>query len=984
MKITDEKLDQMLHNEENPAFDHTFEFKGKKEKINIINKKTFIRVLAASLVFVMLAAAVFVVLHPKDNGLPTVPVDTAKLGGSDSDPSTECDPEGGEPDQYPPERPDTQGIEPIDPVNGITVYTLTSSFCQNNGRNNAGYVNRCVAGIDGAKINRITDARYINITSADLDSEHAGHGCLIYDTVEDEFICGTCILNEKADRILQNGGERIIIDNVSTPDTLLFAVWNDENNKIVRRYLYDVKTDVLTEIPAPSDNDFDTLAANEDFRYVVSHDYRKTDADLDDVYLIDTLAKTAVNISGAYPTFMLSRFTSDGRFVLNALKYYGSTENFDSELCKFIVYDTKSGMTTECMGKVLRYNGGMLLTRDGEQVHHLYDPANGREVEITENTYYWDNINGDLYRGNAYNGKTYLTDETVAAICVSEDGENVYTYSSGAGYIVKRSLDGVELQIPLDSAFTSETEKMAETMDFTFMLREKNGVIVLLYTTTEKPVIDPDYPEQPQIKSNHDAVFDVLKNDKVSSIKEVVTALKEKYPDNDFGFTVSEGDGFTVLYIDARDGTKRAFAEDYRDNTFSAYYEGKDRAYIRLLSYAPGKYERRKLASAEAETKAFIAENKISTGQADLDYAIFYDNGEFSEEKVKDYSFINTSNISFFYAFCGSHGIGVGDKTKLNAFLSEFASCGRQRVELLSSYDITLFGYIKTSTNLSFQAFKHKNGGYYIRVNYEDYKVPEYVFADLVSLAASAFAESGFRPMSKNEQNGYADGFGSGSKAPMTVKQLKDTLKNGLTYDEFAGYKSELFSVSINKEYPKFNTVTALIALENGGFVYLTYKGESKEVIQARLFDSTLRFCGDLLTEGYTGLTPKGKLTFDEYTIKASASSELPAGIQSPIIIVKLKEPSERSPWELFPEIGIAEYVDVYMQKYEELNRDALAGNGVTWEEVKACKEKVGTEFIIVLKEDDEQYILYEIDLLKSNPLVESVSVSGGYEYKEY
>ena len=116
MKITDEKLDQMLHNEENPAFDQTFEFKGKKEKINTINKRTFIRVLASSLVFIMLAAAVFAVLRPKDNGLPTVPADTAKLGGSDGDPSTERASEGGEPDQYPPERPDTQKIEP---VNGI-------------------------------------------------------------------------------------------------------------------------------------------------------------------------------------------------------------------------------------------------------------------------------------------------------------------------------------------------------------------------------------------------------------------------------------------------------------------------------------------------------------------------------------------------------------------------------------------------------------------------------------------------------------------------------------------------------------------------------------------------------------------------------------------------------------------------------------------------------------------------------------------------
>ncbi|MBQ3869542.1 MAG: hypothetical protein II777_03255, partial [Clostridia bacterium] len=191
--------------------------------------------------------------------------------------------------------------------------------------------------------------------------------------------------------------------------------------------------------------------------------------------------------------------------------------------------------------------------------------------------------------------------------------------------------------------------------------------------------------------------------------------------------------------------------------------------------------------------------------------------------------------------------------------------------------------------------------------------------------------------------------------------------------------------VSINKEYPKFNTVTSLIALENGGFVYLTYKGESKEVIAARLFDNTLRFCGDLLSEGYNGLTPKGKLTFDEYTIKQSASHDLPAGIQSNVIIVKLKEPYEGSLWGLLPEIGIEQYYDINLQAYENLRRDALAGTGVTWEDVEECKEKIGTEFLVFLKDVDEQYILYEIDLLKSNSLVESVSVYDGIQgFKQY
>ncbi|MBQ3870453.1 MAG: hypothetical protein II777_07870, partial [Clostridia bacterium] len=640
MKITDEKLDQMLKKEENPAFDRTFEFRGKKEKVNNY-KGRLIAALAAALTVVILSAAVFTALRSA-NGV--IPQPDPPVGNRDGSHTTSEENGTNRPEDEPPVTApvtERQTELPDDPVPGITVYTLTA-FSGSEGAG-IGYVNRTVNGIYDAKINRITDARYINISSATLQSEHAGHGCLIYDAVEDKFICGTCILNEKADKILQNADERIIIDNISTSDTLLFAVWNDKESKIVRRYLYDVKTDTLTEIPAPSSNDFDTLAASDDFRYVVSHGSRPTDADLDDVYLIDTLANTAVNISGTYPTFMLSRVV-DGRFVLNALKYYGSTENFDSELCKFIVYDAVSGVITECEGKVLRYSGGRLLTRDGESVHHLYDLTEGEEVEIPENAYYWDNVNGDLYRGDAYNGKLELTDEAVAAIYVSDDGESVFTYNPGAEYIVKRTLDGNERQIPLDNDFVDETNEMSERMYFTFMLREKNGVAVLLYTTAEKQTSDPQTPSQ---MSNHDAVFDVLKNDKVSSIREAVTILKVKYPKNDFGFTVMQGDGFSVLYIDARDGTKRAFVEDYRDNTFSAYYEGKDRAYVRLISLSAGKYERRKLNSTEAETKAFIKQNKIPTAEADLDYAIFYENGEYSEEKERDYMIVSSGNVSF-------------------------------------------------------------------------------------------------------------------------------------------------------------------------------------------------------------------------------------------------------------------------------------------------------------------------------------------------
>ncbi|MBO4868792.1 MAG: hypothetical protein J5585_03675 [Clostridia bacterium] len=883
MRITDDKLDQMLRKEENPSSAPSFEFKedGKKTASGV-SRKVLTGTIAASLALVLIAASVFAATRraaaPTDGedtaGLTTesaesavaeVPSDTVKetenSAGAQTDAQTD-----------PPT--DTQDTAPEAPKRSMTVYTISAS--SNGSSGGDGYFNRCVAGINEAKINRVTGGRYVNLSSAMIGSEHAGHGCLIYDAVEDTFICGSCILEEKAGLILQNSGERIVIDNISTPETLLLAVWDDASAAIVRRYIFDVRTDTLTEIPAPSENDFDTLAASGDFRYVVSHAYRPTDVDYDDVYVIDTLTGGVKNVSGDQPTFMLSRITPDGRFVLNALKYYGSTNNFDSEHCRFLATDMTGTTVTECEGKVLRYGAGLLLTRDGESVHHLYDLSAGKEIGIPEGTYYWDGADGVLYRGDAYNGKLTPVGEKICALYVSEDGESAFTYEFGAGYIRRRDLSGEESDVALDEAFVNEITEMSGTMLFSFMLQEKDDVILLLYTTTEKPSVNPDDPEQSQKTSNHDAVFDVLKNGKASSIKEAVTLLQEKYPENDFGFTAAEGSGYVALYIDAKDnGTKRVFVEDYRDNTFSAYFEGKDRSYVRLLSYSPGNFERRKLKSTEAETRAFLLKNRMKTSAADIDYAIFYENGEFSEEKVKDYMFAAESagKISFFYAFCGGHGTETYSKeykAKFVEFMAEFAACGRQKTKMLADDEYTVYGKIRTNTDMELVAAKDKKGNCYVRVNYDSvYKVPEYVFSDLTSLALSAFAANGYRPASLIPFNGYTDGFGTKSNDPMTTDALKAALKNGLTYDEFAGFGSELFVVSINRENPKFSMVTTLVAVQDPdgtrGFVLLVYTGENKDVSKAVLYDGSLRFCCDLLTEGYTGIEAKGRMMLPEY-----------------------------------------------------------------------------------------------------------------------
>ncbi len=775
----------------------------------------------------------------------------------------------------------SSGTTSAAPEKNLSVYTLVSFL----GYGSAplppdyGITVRHVAGIDAAEVISISEGRYVNLASAVTGTGHSDHGLLIYDAVSDSFTCVACALKGITGQLELTADETVAADDISTPEKILFAVWNEKERAISKRFIYEPGTGRITRIPAPSENDFGTVQATSDFRYIVSHAARESDAEYDDVFLIDTLNGSVRNISGNYPTFMLSRFTPDGRFVMTALRTDGATENFDSEYCRFMVSETRGQTVTLCTGAVLRYWDGRLLTRDRDLAHHLYDLENGREIAIPEGTSYWDQIGDSLYRVDAYRNTAELTETPVSAVYVSDDGRTVYTYKAYNSSLKKRDLDGSAEIIKLTGAFAKDASQLEKTHDLFFSLQEKDGTAVLLYTASEKPKAPAASAALPV--SNSMALNNVLNiGAGPASVAETVKLLKENYPGNDFGFKAVKGYGFLALYFEDRESglTKvpvRVLVEDYRDGTFSIYSEFRNHSFIKLLSERPGVFYRRTLTSTDEETWYFLQTNRIpfSIHLADIDYATFYENGLFSEEKVFDYMFSEeySRNMLWFSSFCSGFGIEVTSpeyRILLTRFLTELGGCGRQKTKMMADRNYSTFGLIVIETGLRLKAQKDAAGNFYVREGEENvYKVPEYVFADLIGLSVSSFAQSGFRWIGADSSGEYEALLGDKTAPPLTEKELRAALGKKLTADVFAGRGSEILTVKGDRSGSDSCTALVAFTAENGdrGFIYLGFSGPEKEAYMAVMCDESLRFCSDLLTEGFTGLRAKGVLSLESY-----------------------------------------------------------------------------------------------------------------------
>ncbi|MBP5270942.1 MAG: hypothetical protein ILO42_08300 [Clostridia bacterium] len=748
MIINDKKLDSMLEKLANPEIDGAFEQPDTVRRS--ASPRRAVAAAAAAAVLLIVAAGAFIIarfaggsgVNPGTVDLP----DAAEISGTGAVTGA-------------PGTSDAEPGVPTEPEKKVTVYTILSLNPLGSGLEvqAAGNVTRYLSGISGSVIERITDGRYVCLTNAELASEHAGHGNLIYDAVKDSVFCPSCTVNALSARTGLKAGERAVADSISTAETVSFAVWNDAEKAIVRRYLYFVADDALKEIPAPSKNDFGLIEATGDFGYILTHSYRESDAEYDDVYVVDTRTGGVAKVSGDYPTFMLSRFTPDGQFVLSALRYEGAVENFESENCRFIASDVRGQLIVECRGRAVWYDSCLLLTRDSDSRHRLYDLAAGKEIDIPQDLRYFDLSEGKLLLWNACSGAFRTVETGVSAGCLSEDGQRIFTYSEGQNYVVCRGLDGKRYEVELDDAFTGELASLSATCRISFMLEKSGDRVILLYRTLETET-GTEPAEQPQ-RSDRDLVAAVLKENQPTSISVFMALLGEKYPGHEFDVTASCGSGYTVLYVDGRTSYKDAYAliEDYRDGYFYAYIEGRGHGFARELSYAPGTRCRYPLEASQYETAVYLREKGIPTVSADIDYAIFRRDGVYSEELTYDYMFSEeySKKIGFFYAFREGTGYEISSEEyldRLAAFLEELGSCGRQRSKLQAEDNYTHFGQVTTDTRLNLRAAKDKAGNSYVRVGAEIvYLVPEEVFNDLVALADSALESIFYRPAADDE-----------------------------------------------------------------------------------------------------------------------------------------------------------------------------------------------------------------------------------------
>lgn len=107
--------------------------------------------------------------------------------------------------------------------------------------------------------------------------------------------------------------------------------------------------------------------------------------------------------------------------------------------------------------------------------------------------------------------------------------------------------------------------------------------------------------------------------------------------------------------------------------------------------------------------------------------------------------------------------------------------------------------------------------------------------------------------------------------------------------------------------------------------------------------------------------------TADEVTDAGEAETMvLDSGDFEPgVILLGLKEPYTGNLNELFPELGISEVEDINLRRYEQI-KDSHGKEAL----IESYKNKIGTEFTVVLTDNTKEAVLAGIAAIQSNPLV--------------
>ena len=410
---------------------------------------------------------------------------------------------------------------------------------------------------------------------------------------------------------------------------------------------------------------------------------------------------------------------------------------------------------------------------------------------------------------------------------LSNDGLYAYAYVTGNSYLTVYSLEsGEKFRVDVSSDFALSVKDFQKTKDIRYFisLNDQGNELLICYSLSDKQA----KPKDNTLQATKDAFVES------NSIEEFILRFEELCTVT-HTYKVYKGEGFTHLFVGYD-----VVVEDYRTGTFTIY--GDSNYDHTGISDSEGllEYERIvALSSTKEQTDLFLKNRGLKASDATVDYAAFYENGKFS--RFKAMNFITTPEYldqinGFNCWFNSAIGSFCKDLTYLRLFMAELNDCQKSFTASapFDWSDAADVGHISLGTrHVRIWGTLCTKGVYWIAAGNNDYFVPEYVFADLITL--SVFSEFN-RSYTLTEGN------------KMTTDDLRTIFKDGLSKEEFAGYAYRLLS-----DNRWGNGDRLLFPVYEGeeqiGYAYIKIRSDGS-VEHMTLFDTDYRYIGYPAIEG--------------------------------------------------------------------------------------------------------------------------------------
>ena len=769
MKITDSRLEELLSSGEANGFDKTFEFRGAASPAPQSNiKRRIIISSAAVAAAALLAVGAFAAFSDSPNDIV--------LSGPESAYSASVSGSGSVPVESPApdlsEEPDVSGEEPSDPgvssdvplpvsrvpewyvPGSLLAKTVTGSdpsavkpafsvsaapfvlLAQDNRA--AASENYTIPGISESAPAAVSSARYINYAALyAAHPEHAGHGDLFYDTKTGEVLCLQCKAREISPYD-PSPGESIFVDVISTPEYISFG-YIDPSASIVKRFIYRVSSGEATELPVLSSNDLGMFKANPDFSFVTTRIPGGFEGD--EVYIVDVAGMRYELVSDGYNLFNRSEFSPDGENLLCVIRQgSGAAPEFEEEGCRFLLINVRTLEKCECKGKVLSYSDGLLVTRAGDG-YHVYDRAGCSEITPEGDVFCWEIRSGSLIRANAATGEQTVLGTAPDGWLISPDGRYFYSYNSGEESLVCFDLaSGGSFSVGLGKAFVAETAslKNGHEIDYTFSLNDGMDEILICYYYYAKSPFDP-YASRSNAQRMR--IDDCFYNVNVTSLRELMENSKDvfNFGGNEFVWrdgtraevpaaVAFRGEGYVYVMFES---IGACFAEDYRDHTFTGYFDSMSGGHYCVSTYGiyDGEFRVVGTDADEQSTLEYLQSLGVEIRPADIDYKVFYKNGVFSRELAWHYYMTDD--------FMDRVGWSTHNKQSIREFIAYFRDCEKTLCgddpvvsEIYGDHGVQ-FAIELHQFHFKLNAFRGADGGCYIVAGGpkpEKYRVSEEVY----------------------------------------------------------------------------------------------------------------------------------------------------------------------------------------------------------------------------------------------------------------